>query len=174
MSYPCGTMCAMTTHHPNPRRLVYGHAQMHDCLAFADADTAPAEAEEIKALASARTWGEARQVQTTHLWNPAGPEYHDPEDGFADDKPFSINEVGAVAEGDWPPMVTERAFELLPQDLQARFGGREFTALNGDILEIPLDHEAELVADLRQRGYEVTRDDDLINVLDGRSFSPLG
>ena len=164
----------MTTHHAATRRLVYGHAQLHDCLAFADADTAAEEAGEITALASARTWGEARQLRTTHLWNPAGPEYHDPKDGFADDKPFNINELGAVESGDWPPMVTERAFTLLPPDLQARFEKRESTALNGDILEIPLDREAELVAELRQRGYEVSRDDELINVLDGRSFSPLG
>lgn len=40
-------------------------------------------------------------------------------------------------------------------------------------LEIPCDREAELVAKLHQRGYEVTRDDGLINVLDGRGFSPL-
>ncbi|MFI6265303.1 hypothetical protein [Micromonospora sp. NPDC051006] len=163
----------MTTHHPTTRRLVYGHAQMQDCLAFADANTAAEEGGEIKALAAARTWGEARQVQMTHLWNPAGPDYYEPEDGYADDKPFKINEVSAVAEGDWPPMVTERAFKLLPKDVQAQFGKREFTVHNGDILEIPLAQEAELVAELRQRGYEVTRDDDLINVLDGRSFSPL-
>lgn len=46
----------MTTHHPTTRRLVYGHAQMHDCLAFADADTAAEEAAEIKAIAAARAW----------------------------------------------------------------------------------------------------------------------
>ncbi|MEV4817612.1 hypothetical protein [Micromonospora sp. WMMA1976] len=45
--------------------------------------------------------------------------------------------------------------------------------LNGDLLEIPLSDEAELVAELRRRGYEVHRDDELINVLDGRNFSPL-
>ncbi|MEU4477762.1 hypothetical protein AB0F68_06795 [Micromonospora sp. NPDC023966] len=164
----------MKTHHPNPRRLVYGHAQLHDCLAFADANTATEEAEEIKALAAARTWGEARQVQMTHLWNPAGPECYEPEDDdYADGKPFDINELGTVMEGDWPRMVTERALELLPEDLQDRFGKRQFTAHNGDFLEIPIDHESELVAELRERGYEVTRDDELINVLDGRSFSPL-
>ncbi|WP_433288370.1 hypothetical protein [Micromonospora sp. CA-244673] len=91
----------MKTHHPNPRRLVYGHAQLHDCLAFADANTATEEAEEIKALAAARTWGEARQVQMTHLWNPAGPECYEPEDDdYADGKPFDINELGTVMEGD--------------------------------------------------------------------------
>ncbi|MEV4198517.1 hypothetical protein [Micromonospora globbae] len=45
----------MTTHHPNTRRLVYGHATNYDCLAFVDADTAAGEAAEIRALASART-----------------------------------------------------------------------------------------------------------------------
>ncbi|WP_328415733.1 hypothetical protein OG470_24225 [Micromonospora sp. NBC_00389] len=163
----------MTTHHPATQRLVYGHAQLHDCLAFADANTAAAEAAEIKALDAARTWGEARHVQMTHLWNPAGPDHYEPADGYADDQPFDINEVSSVAEGDWPPMVTERAFKLLPDDLQVQFGKRESTVHNGDILMIPLAGEAELAAELRQRGYEVNRDDALINVLDGRTFNPL-
>lgn len=163
----------MTTHHPNTRRLVYGHATMYDCLAFADADTAAGEAAEITALASARTWGEARQVQMTHLWNPAGADYHDPEDGYADDKPFDITKVRAVENGHWPQMVTTRAFDVLPQDLQERYGKRELTLHDGDYLEVPLDREAELVAELRGRGYEVTRDDDLINVLDGHSLASL-
>lgn len=79
----------------------------------------------------------------------------------------------AVSEGDWPPMVTSRAFDLLPKDLQARFGTRHATALHGDYLEIPLTAEEELVAELRDRGYQVTRDDDLINTLDGRTVHPV-
>ncbi|MGW2626917.1 hypothetical protein [Micromonospora taraxaci] len=163
----------MTTARSTTQHLIYGHAQLHDCLAFADANTAAEEAAEITALAAARTWGEARQVQMTHLWNPAGPDSYEPEDGYADDKPFTLNEVSSVVEGDWPPMVTERGLELLPVDLQTQFGKRKFTVHNGDYLEIPLDHETELVAELRRRGYEVTRDDELINVLDGRSFNPM-
>ncbi|MFI7609565.1 hypothetical protein ACIBTV_31240 [Micromonospora sp. NPDC049366] len=163
----------MTTHHPTSLRLVYGHAQLHDCLAFADANTAAEEAVEITALAAARTWGEARQVRMTHLDNPAGPDYHEPAGDCADDQPFDINELGTVMQGDWPRMVTARAFALLPEDLQDRFGTRRSTAHNGDFLEVPIDHESELVAELRERGYEVTRDDELINVLDGRGFNPL-
>ena len=166
-------MCAMTTHRSDTHRLVYGHAQMHDCLAFADAETAASEAAEITAIAAASTWGEARALRTEHAWNPVGPEYHDPEDGPADDAAFDINEVGSVQDGDWPPMVATRAFRLLPQDLRDRFGASSATVFNGDVIEIPLDREAELVAELRERGYEVTRDDELINVLDGRGFSPL-
>ncbi|MET8838064.1 hypothetical protein ABZV78_29720 [Micromonospora sp. NPDC004540] len=156
----------MTTHHPNTRRLVYGHATNHDCLAFVDADTAAGEAAEIKALAAARTWGEARQVQMTHLENPAGPESYE-EDDYADDKPFDITELGAIVDGYWPKMVTTRALDVLPQDLQDRYGEVVLTVHNGEYLQVPLDGEAELVAELRQRGYEVTRDDQLINLLDG-------
>ncbi|MFD4206108.1 hypothetical protein ACFWRG_08955 [Micromonospora tulbaghiae] len=163
----------MKTHHPTTQRLVYGHAQMHDCLAFADADTAAEEAAEIKAIAAARTWGEAGRIRTTHVSNPADPECYDPDEGPADDEPFDINEVGSVVQGDWPPLVAKRAFTLLPEDLRTRFGEQQATVLNGDLLEIPLSDEAELVAELRRRGYEVHRDDELINVLDGRSFSPL-
>ncbi|MGC4782274.1 hypothetical protein OHQ88_06545 [Micromonospora zamorensis] len=158
----------MTTQH---QHLVYGHATAHDCLALADAGTATEEAAEIRALAAARTWGEARQVRMTHLWNPAGPEYHEPEDGYADDKPFTINEVGAVEDGTWPRMITERAFTLLPQDLQDRYGKRQVTVHDGDYLEIAVAGEGELVAELRALGYEVTRDDALINLLDGFDLS---
>ncbi|MEU8329329.1 hypothetical protein [Micromonospora sp. NPDC048839] len=160
----------MTTQH---QHLVYGHATAHDCLAFADAGTATEEAAEIRALAAARTWGEARQVRMTHLWNPAGPDYHDPEDGYADDKPFDVTGVGAVADGRWPRMVTERAFTVLPQDLQDRYGKRQVTVHDGDYLEIPVAGEGELVAELRERGYEVTRDDALINQLGGSRLGSL-
>lgn len=70
-------------------------------------------------------------------------------------------------------MVTRRALTLLPKDLQARFGKLVGTTLNGEYLEIPLAYEAELVAALRDRSFEVSRDDDLINLLDGRGFNPM-
>ncbi|GHJ54470.1 hypothetical protein Nm8I071_37770 [Nonomuraea sp. TT08I-71] len=154
----------MTTHHPNTRRLVYGHATNCDCLAFVDADTAAGEAAEVRALAAARTWGQARQVQMTHLSNPAGPDCYEPEDDYADDKPFDITELGAIVDGNWPKMVTTRALDVLPQD---RYGEVVLTVHDGEYLKVPPGCEAELVAELRERGYEVTRDDDLINLLDG-------
>ncbi|MEV4719871.1 hypothetical protein AB0J94_21945 [Micromonospora noduli] len=160
----------MTTQH---QHLVYGHATAHDCLAFADAGTATEEAAEIQALAAARTWGEARQVRMTHLSHPAGPDCYEPEDGYGDDKPFDIAEVGAVVEGYWPPMVTTRALDVLPQDLRDRYAKAVHTVHNGEYLDVPTDSEAELVAELRARGYEVSRDDELINLLDGFSLGSL-
>ena len=162
----------MTTHHPNSLRLVYGHAKHHDCLAFVGADTAVGEAAEIRTLAAARTWGEARQVQMTHLSNPAGPERYE-EDDYPDDEPFDITEVGAVVDMTWPKMVTARALDVLPQDLQDRYGKLVPTVHDGEYLEVPLDGEAALVAELRERGYEVTRDDDLINLLDGLNLGSV-
>lgn len=94
----------------------------------------------------------------------------DPVSYPADDDLLDIHDVSCVADGDWPPMVTTRAFDLLPKDLQARFGGSADTTLNGDYLEIPLDCEAEIVAALRERGFEVRRDDKLINILDFNSL----
>ncbi|WP_191841847.1 hypothetical protein [Catellatospora chokoriensis] len=154
------------------RSLVYGHSQLHDSLAFADAANAAEEAAEIEAIAAARTWGEARGLRTRHVNNPAAVDDDDP-DMQPDDAPFDISKLTAVAEGDWPPMVTARALDLLPHDLQARFASSGFTTLNGDFLYIPAERETELVAELRDRGIEVTRDNTLINALDGRSFAPL-
>ncbi|MEH0934223.1 hypothetical protein [Micromonospora psammae] len=160
---------------PTPtRRLVYGHAQLHDCLAFADADTAAEEAAEIEAIAAARTWGEARRLDTRHIDNPVRDGDEDDEDRSpSDDAAFDLNDVPSVRDGDWPPMVTARALELLPADLLARFAGATNTVFNGPYAEIPMAREAELVAELRTRQFEVTRDDHLINLLDGRGFSPL-
>jgi hypothetical protein len=42
----CGESSTMI----NTRKLVYGHAELHDCLAFADGETATAEADLIAAL----------------------------------------------------------------------------------------------------------------------------
>jgi hypothetical protein len=153
---------------------VYGRADSHDCLAFADADTARIEANEIGAIAACRTWGEARRLQTQYIYKPAAIDgQHEESDGApSDEAPFAINDLDLVRDGDWPSMVTARAFRLLPQELQARFGKQTFTTLNGDYLEVPLECEAEMVAELRARQFEVNRDE-LINVLDGRSFNPI-
>jgi hypothetical protein len=161
----CGESSTMI----NTRKLVYGHAELHDCLAFADGETAGEEAREIVAIASARTWGEARGIEPRHVWNPV-PEIEDDPDEHDDAASFDINQVGRVIEGDWPPMVTSRAFDLLPSELLARFGHRMDTSLNGDFVEIPVAAEADLVAALRERRYTVTRDDELINTLDGQTF----
>ncbi|MGV9766448.1 hypothetical protein [Micromonospora tulbaghiae] len=152
----------MTTQH----RLVYGHATNHDTLAFVDVGTATGEAAEIRSLAAARTWGEARRVPMTHLENPAGPECYD-EDDHPDDEPFAIAELGAVVEMRWPTMVAARALDVLPKDLQERYGKVVLTVHDGEYLEVPVDSEAALIAELRERGYEATRDDELINLLDG-------
>lgn len=158
--------------HPQPtRKLIYGHCEAYDCLAFADAVTAAEEAREIAAIASARTWGEARRVPVRHTWNPAGPDHVNPDE-HGDDEPFDISKLGPVCDGDWPRMVTSRALTLLPEDIRSRFGEDVATVLNGDYLEIPLAAEDELVTALRGRGFEVTRDDDLINTLAGRAFNP--
>ncbi|MEU4244467.1 hypothetical protein [Actinoplanes sp. NPDC026619] len=81
---------------PSPagtRSLVYGHAELHDCLAIADGETATAEAREIVAIASARTWGEARGIAPRHVWNPV-PEIEDDPDEHDDAASFDINQVG--------------------------------------------------------------------------------
>jgi hypothetical protein len=109
-----------------------------------------------------------------HVDNPAARDDEDEfDDAPADEVPFRINDLGPVQDGDWPPMVTARAFDLLPSDLQARFGTDTSTTLNGDYLEIPLECEAELVTELQARQFDVTRNDQLINILDGRSFNPI-
>jgi hypothetical protein len=151
------------------KSLVYGLARLPGCLAFADARTAADEAKEIIAIASARTWGEARAVNPHHTYNPVADLDDDPED-TPDDAAFDIREVGAVMEGDWPRMVTGRILDLVPKELWSTFGDVEFTALNGDCLEIPASKETEILAVLHEHGYEVTRDDELINILDGGTF----
>lgn len=158
------------------RPLVYGHAWLHDCLAFADALTAAEEADEIVAIAKARTWREAASIKTKHVWNPVAPEDgEDLEDSVDDpDAPLDIFQAAAVADGDWPPMVTSRALELLPEEILQQFGDIVPTTLNGDYADIPLDAESQVRDALQGLGYTLTRDDNLINVLDGRTFNEAG
>ncbi|SCF16029.1 hypothetical protein GA0074695_3879 [Micromonospora viridifaciens] len=159
----------VTSRQPQPpRKLVYGHAKAHDCLAFADANTASEEAAEITAISPRAPGAKRAGLPPFTPWNPAGDEYDDEEHG--DDEPIRINDLGAVSEGDWPEMVTSRSLALLPKDIQARFDKSVATALNGDYLEIPLAAENDIVEALRERGIEVTRDDALINELDGYAF----
>ncbi|MDT0532318.1 hypothetical protein RM555_25280 [Micromonospora sp. DSM 115977] len=75
-----------------------------------------------------------------------------------------------MSEGDWPVMVTSRALGLLPEDIQTRFAESVATVHNGDYLELSLAAEHDLLDALRERGFEVTRDDDLINELDAYDF----
>ncbi|BAL91251.1 hypothetical protein AMIS_60310 [Actinoplanes missouriensis 431] len=150
-------------------KLVYGYLDYHETLAFADDSTAAQEAREIEAIAAARTYGEARRIETRHVsHNPAGWDYTDAED----DEPFDINKVGAVQDGDWPPMMASRAMRLLPEDLLKQFGTMADTTLNGPYMEIPLAQEPAIVAALCERGFEVRRDDALINALDGATIQP--
>ncbi|GIF48219.1 hypothetical protein DFJ67_3494 [Asanoa ferruginea] len=151
------------------KSLVYGLTRRPDCLAFADARTAADEAKEIIAIATARTWGQARAVNPHHTYNPV-PDLDDDPEERPDDAAFDIHDVGLVSQGDWPPMVTGRILDLLPKELWSTFGEVEFTALNGDCLEIPVSREAEIVAVLWEHGYELTRDDELIQILDGGTF----
>ncbi|MFC0097308.1 hypothetical protein ACFFKH_07170 [Micromonospora marina] len=61
------------------------HVTNHDTLAFVDAGTATRAAAEIRALAAARTWGEASQMTMIHLEHPAGPERQDEDPLSAED-----------------------------------------------------------------------------------------
>ena len=131
------------------QRLVYGHATAHDCLAFADADTATEEAAEIRALAAARTWGEARQVRMTHLSNPAGPEYYEPEDGTPTTSPSTSPSWVRSMDGYWPPMVTSGRSRCCRRTCRTGTASVSVTVHNGEYLEIPVDGEGELVAELR-------------------------
>jgi hypothetical protein len=152
--------------------LVYGHAWLHDCLAFADADTALSEATEIMAIATAATWRAATNIETHHVFNPVVEQVaEDPDRDL--DEPFNIFDAYGVADGDWPGMVTARALSLLPKDLQDRYGTIVDTNFNGPYLEVPLTNEAGLIAALEERGYQMRRDDNLINLLDGRGFNPM-
>lgn len=153
----------------SPRALVYGYLSDQETFAFADAATAAAEAQEITAIAGARTWGEARGVTVRHVgWNPADAEHDD--EGHDEDAPFDITGIGPVMEGDWPPMVASRAFELLPEDLQAEYGTVADTSLNGDYLEISPAAEIGLIGALRGRGHQVHRDDALMETLNGTAL----
>jgi hypothetical protein len=80
-----------------------------------------------------------------------------------DEAPFDSDQFPGASDGDWPLLPEMLMHAWFPDDLVERFGEVITTTLNGDYLTLDEKRCDELVAELRQRGYRCTRDDELMS-----------
>lgn len=142
-----------------PSSMLYGWIPQHDCLAVVDDMWARAARQELRAWQVAKTLGEARRLAAvaSALGSPFDIQANE---DLSDEEPFTLNGCGAVVDGDWPGMPTQRSLMVLPDDWP--LGEETDTVFNGPYLDISVEDEDELVRLLTQRGCEVRRDDQLI------------
>ena len=147
------------------RRLYY--REVRGSLVFAPAEVAERVAQIHYALA-APTWGELKsRLPAGELESLNLEEYLErdedevlvvPNDSDIDPTRY----VPGFADGDYPEWLQGRQDIYLPQDICLRFGVRENSVLNGVFWRFDLRHEAEMIAELRAKGTEVLRRDDLL------------
>ncbi len=114
------------------------------------------------ALDESKTWGEllerlgacsaeAHQFIAEHLGEDGAPE-----------DPFDSAQIGAIADGDWPPWPKQEMLAWVPDDIRERFGQIQVTIFNGEALLFTEDQAPLLVAAFEAEGFMVTRDDDAV------------
>jgi hypothetical protein len=103
------------------------------------------------------TWGEFRE-QVADLCDNSAPALQSVADGDS----FDPDAVPGHADGDFLPMPGQLLLDWLARDLAEELCEHRATILNGDELVIETVENAEALAEaLRERGYSVSRDDDL-------------
>jgi hypothetical protein len=138
------------------KALVYGI--LSNNLILLPEDVALAVAEDIERISNLTTHGGARRLETKVLMVPGlDDEDHDP----VDTDPYDVTVTSEYQNGDWPPRAATIALDVLPDDLDD-IGQQSEHFPDYPTLSIEPATEQTLVEELRQRGYVVRRDDELI------------
>lgn len=152
-----------------PRRLVYGEYWMHESFAVLDEALAQGLANEIEAIQTCKTVGQARRLAPTleFTWLPGSDFEDDNGEPLPDDGLYDWSQTASVEDGDWPPMPDQYALDHLAAELLneliSRAGAEvQHTTLNGSYFAVPLERETDMVSVLRSAGISVRRDDDLV------------
>mgnify|MGYP001766029350 CR=1 FL=1 len=168
------------------KSIIYGITNLG--LLFVPESRAKELAESNKALLTAKTWGEFKEMVSQEMYdfylvNSAyyeGPA--EPEDGdYApyDIKPETLFTPNDVVTYDTLPTYPEiEMSEWMPEEIQAKFGRKtRYSAMDmnvpeGDILVLKEKHMDKIVAALEKLGYECRRDDDLLMAGTTLDFDP--
>ena len=156
--------------------IIYGITNLG--LLFVPESRAKELAESNKALLTAKTWGEFKEMVSQEMYDfylvnsayyegPAEPEDGDyaPYD-IKPETPFTPNDV--VTYDALPAYPEIEMSEWMPEEIQTKFGRKMgYTAMDmnvpeGDILVLKEKHMDKIVAALEKLGYECRRDDDLL------------
>lgn len=149
-----------------PTELVYGLVEDADSLAFIEREVLELWTSVIDECDSWRTVGDARRALQEFAalasWLPVDEDELEDE---PDDAPFTVEDAGAVGDGDWPTTAQSLSLSALPDEVIEKYADTLLTTFSGDLAVIDPAHEAAIVADLRARGIAVVRDDKAIGVL---------
>ncbi|MFN2250673.1 MAG: hypothetical protein ACK2UL_02040 [Anaerolineae bacterium] len=76
----------------------------------------------------------------------------------ADDEPFRPDNIGAYADGDWPPAAAFLMYETLPDDILDEYAETWMTVFNGAYAKISVEHRRAVLDDLAALGYALTEE----------------
>jgi hypothetical protein len=141
-----------------PERIVYGITS-DGTARLMDRDTATY----LAALFAARTWGDLRRDLPDTAAEAEAHSYTDlGEDPPADSDPFDLAALPGYEDGDGPVWPAQELLDWLPDELLERYVYEQESVFNGSFGEIDEDDLEPLAAALRERGYTVEHDDELI------------
>lgn len=161
------------TEEPDPKlcRIVYGEYWRQGGFILFDNAKAVGLSDELAQIRACTTVGETRRLIGTlaYTYIP-GNDFEDKDsDPLPDDAQYDCDGTPEAQDGEWPPMPGAYGVDDLPlsllQELAANAGGRLVHTFSGSSFVVPATPEDKMTDVLRAAGYQVRRDDDLINSL---------
>jgi len=121
-----------------------------------------------RALGSAKTWGEFRQLAPEPYLSEAGERASvDGEEGaLADAHQFDMLSIWGLGDGDWPPFPQQQMIQWLPEAVLT-MGEIVQTVHNGPILYIEAHCIDAVISALEAAGFEVRRSDEIVQEMTG-------
>lgn len=151
--------------------LVY--AEIEDSLVFLRREHALELVALRKTLDRCSSWRELRSRVSKERYDElaelCGHEDGDPADADEDDDDFGGSVEGLMADGDYPEWPAQEMLDWMPPSvLGSEYAAVDDSVHNGPYLYLDPEKEAEIVALLRAEGYQVTKDERLVNRTTGR------
>ena len=148
-----------------PHILYYRLSPANEGVVIAEPARATFIADIHKAISTARTWGEFRELMPFEEYRQLVIDFFGESGSFqavpADDEEFDSSQIWGYDDGDYPPWLQAEIGKVLPPDLLDEYAQPIGTRLNGDYYHI---EECDLVAlkgDLEARGYNLVDRSDL-------------
>jgi len=172
--------------HMDEKSIVYGFSPIG--LLFIPENRAKELANFYKALTTATTWGEFKEMVTKRIYefyfpdsmHYDGPELEKVEDlesyYIQDETPFTPNDIFGYDNLPGQPEIEMSTW--IPDEIQEKFGRRfrylamDMNVPGGEGLELDESRLDEIVKALEASGFECRRDDDLILAATTSDFDP--
>lgn len=150
--------------------LVYRTAPHMDSLVFTTLDMA-LRIDQIHEALGASTWCEFAYLMPNDDLNEMLLERNSPEENWLKEDLFAIPGPAAAVEleqlcphyfdGDYPQWLQKQQEYWVPKDILEQWGRKDSTMLNGEFWMLETQHETEILIQLKNRGLEVEKRDDL-------------